>query len=178
MKLSDLKLVKLNGNTVMKSFNCIDKDLNEFLLDDAINYSNELLTVTYLFEIDTKTVAYFSLLNDRINLKVEKTAIRNRINRNIPNQKRINSYPAVKIGRLAVLQEFSRQNIGSQIVDFLKALFVTDNRTGCRFITVDGYRVALSFYEKNGFKYLTENDVEDDTRLMYYDLKKFTKGIS
>lgn len=31
------------------------------------------------------------------------------------------------------------------------AYFIIDNKTGCRFITVDAYRNAIPFYEKNGF---------------------------
>jgi hypothetical protein len=41
---------------------------------------------------------------------------------------------------------------------------------GCRFIIVDAYKNALSFYEKNKFKCLTENDQNDPTRIMYLDL--------
>lgn len=70
-------------------------------------------------------------------------------------------------------EEFVHNGVGSQILDFVKALFTTNNRTGCRFITVDAYRAALHFYEQNGFKYLTDDDQFEDTRLMYYDLKKF-----
>lgn len=173
MELSDLNLVRLNFETKQKPFCCSDTDLNGFLFDDAILYSNELLAVTYMFETDEKTVAYFSLLNDRINLQDADSSARNRVNRSIPNPKRINSYPAVKIGRLAVSEEFAHQRIGSQVLDFLKTLFVNSNRTGCRYITVDAYRAALPFYEKNGFKPLTQKDVDEDTRLLYYDLKKF-----
>jgi hypothetical protein len=54
----------------------------------------------------------------------------------------------------------------------LKDLFVTNNRTGCRFITVDAYKDSLKFYEKNGFKYLTTTDINADTRLMFFDLKQ------
>jgi hypothetical protein len=42
---------------------------------------------------------------------------------------------------------------------------------GCRFIIVDAYKNALPFYKKNRFKYLTENDKDDATRIMYLDLK-------
>jgi len=33
------------------------------------------------------------------------------------------------------------------------------------------YKNALPFYEKNGFRYLTENDEKNSTRIMYLDLK-------
>ena len=39
------------------------------------------------------------------------------------------------------------------------------------FLTVDAYRDATKFYEKNGFDYFTTLDVLDNTRLMYFDLK-------
>jgi hypothetical protein len=43
---------------------------------------------------------------------------------------------------------------------------------GCRFITVDAYRDAFGFYLKNGFEFLSSEDETDNTRLMYYDLKR------
>lgn len=58
-----------------------------------------------------------------------------------------------------------------------------NNKTGCRFLVVDAYNKqnVLSFYERNGFKYLyaTEADEKDatqvdfgelQTRLMFLDL--------
>ncbi|MCQ2225529.1 MAG: GNAT family N-acetyltransferase, partial [Paludibacteraceae bacterium] len=46
-----------------------------------------------------------------------------------------------------------------------------DNKTGCRFLTVDAYLDAVPFYEKNGFSLLTTEDEDSTyTRLMYFDL--------
>lgn len=173
MGKSKLILKRLDTDTKLKPFCCSDTDLNGFLFDDATNYSKELLAVTYLLETEDNTIAYFSVFNDRVHLKEEENSTRNKVNRSIPNPKRINSYPAVKIGRLAVSEEFANQGFGSKIISFIKSLFATNNKTGCRFITVDAYRAALPFYEKNGFKPLTQKDVDEDTRLLYYDLKKF-----
>lgn len=39
-----------------------------------------------------------------------------------------------------------------------------------RFITVDAYISAIPFYEKNGFKQLTQKDEDEHTRLMYFDM--------
>ena len=82
------------------------------------------------------------------------------------------SYPAVKLGRLGVSNEYKGQGVGRIIIDFLKIHFVTNNKTGCRFITVDAYDKSLQFYEKQGFSYLTDSDIGKDTRQMYYDLAK------
>lgn len=47
---------------------------------------------------------------------------------------------------------------------------VTDNKTGCRFLTVDAYADAIPFYLKNGFIPLNEDDVGQATRLLFFDL--------
>lgn len=52
----------------------------------------------------------------------------------------------------------------------MKSYFVDNNRTGCRFMTVDAYKSAEAFYLKNGFLYLVEDDVDHNTRLMFFDL--------
>lgn len=44
------------------------------------------------------------------------------------------------------------------------------NKTGCRFIIVDAYQNAIPFYERNGFVMLSSRDINDETRLMYFDL--------
>lgn len=83
------------------------------------------------------------------------------------------SYPAVKIGRLGTQRMCSGQGLARDIIDYIKVLFTNGNRTGCRFLTVDAYRDAVGFYEKCGFSYFTDLDVDEDTRLMYFDLKPF-----
>lgn len=57
--------------------------------------------------------------------------------------------------------EISRTNLNS---------IVFDNKTGCRFLTVDAYLNAVPFYEKNGFRFMNAEDDDPHTRLMYYDL--------
>jgi hypothetical protein len=80
--------------------------------------------------------------------------------------------PAMKIGRLAVHNDYKFQDIGTAILDYLKKLFIDNNRTGCSYITVDAYKNSLKFYEKNEFDYLTKADLNKDTRLMFFDLHK------
>ena len=90
--------------------------------------------------------------------------------RRFNNQKRLKSYPAVKIGRLAVSAELRGMAIGSFLLDFIKRYFTTDNKTGCRFITVDAYAAAIPFYLRNGFVPLNDDDINEPTRLLYFDL--------
>ena len=174
MSFEDFQLIRLTQDHQIKPFDCGNSDLNEFLLQDSKNYQKELLAVTYILESDSETIAYFSLLNDKITFEIEANRNKsfwNRFNRNIPNTKRTTKgYPAMKIGRLAVNANYKGQNIGRLILDYLKGLFIENNRTGCKFITLDGYKESLIFYEKNDFKFLTQEDENEDTRLMYFNL--------
>ena len=111
--------------------------------------------------------------------------VRNRFNRIIPNSKRNNSYPAVKIGRLGVNKNYGNKGIGAELMDFIKTWFVSPlNKTGCRFILVDSYneQKPLNYYKKCKFLFLCEDEqtekeimnIPDDekleTRAMYFDL--------
>lgn len=166
-----MRLVRLTGEHVIKSFDCGDEDLNDFLVNSAKFYSEQLLAITNILENDTETIAFFSLLNDKVTIEqVSSSREWNRFRKKFPNTKRISSYPAMKIGRFGVNNNYKGNGIGRDIIGYLKKLFVTNNRTGCRFITVDAYSQSLKFYEKCGFKYLTEDDKGEDTRLMYFDL--------
>lgn len=153
-------------------FDCKDSDLNEFLSNDSKNYLSKLLSVTYVIEYNDVIIAFFSVSNDKItaeDVKDEKL-FKKIFKRKMPYRKQFSSYPAVKIGRLGVHHAYQNCGFGGQLLDFIKGLFITNNRTGCQYITVDAYKQSLRFYEKNGFKYLTEEDKDRDTRQMYFSL--------
>lgn len=173
--IDEFNLLKLTTDTVVKPFKCSDDDLNGFLIEDAVAFHKEKLATTYILESDDSIVAYFSLLNDKISVidLRDKDLIKN-FKSIFPRKKRFRYYPAVKLGRLAVSEEFANKGVGGEILDFLKVMFTTNNRTGCRFLTVDAYSAALPFYVKNDFKFFTEDDKENHTRLMYYDLQDFS----
>lgn len=172
MDKSSLKLSRLSMEFEIKPFHCSDDDLNEFLLSDSKNYLKNLLAVTYLYESDTHTVAYFSILNDKISISDFETGnqYKKKIKQRMPKGKHFKSYPAMKIGRFAVGAEFGGNAIATDLMDYIKGWFINNNKTGCRFITVDAVKKSLGFYEKMGFDYLTTKDVQSDTRLMYFDL--------
>ena len=179
MQLTDFEFVQLSQDTPLLPFVSEDRDLNDFLTEDAKNYSADLMAVTYLFIDKEKqqTVAYFSLLNDKVAYDPQQKGLWNHINRLIPNNKRRRSYPSAKIGRLAVAKEYSRGGLGSQIIDYIKAFMVANPKLGCRFLTVDAYSNVTDFYRKNDFEYFTVLDTLDKTRLMYFDLKPFKDNL-
>lgn len=180
----EIKFKRFNPQTdIIKPFDCGDSDLNGFLLEsnedvpNATQHTKQLLAVTYIIEdIEAgKTVAYFSLLHDRIERNLADKTIWNRLSRQIPNAKRRRSYPAIKIGRLAVSEEYKGHGFGSKILGLVKQWYSSDNRAGCRYITVDALRSAVDFYQQNHFERLISSDDEEDTVLMYYDLKRFSE---
>jgi GNAT superfamily N-acetyltransferase len=178
LTLTPDKLVRLSPDLKIGDFDCGDADLNEFLGDDAKTYLTELLSVTYLVMDEKRIAGFFSLSNDKLTCAPDEDGTKatwNRLQRAIPNKKRRKSYPAVKVGRLGVCADMQRSGLGRQILDWLKILFLTANRTGCRFITVDAYNNprTIGFYERNDFRFLTPADEKADTRQMYFDLKPF-----
>ena len=55
-------------------------------------------------------------------------------------------------------------------LNLIKTMYLADPKAGCRFITVDTYRDAIPFYKKNGFIPLNEDDSDDITCVLYFDL--------
>jgi ribosomal protein S18 acetylase RimI-like enzyme len=166
------RLIRLHPGYNFKTFDCSNTDLNEFLINDAKNSMALLQSVTTILETDTEIVGFFSLLNDKISSVDLDSNTSWRKFFNLKNPKKKTGYPAMKIGRLAVSSGHQGKKIGETMLDFLKILFVTDNRTGCKFITIDAYNNprTIKFYEKNDFRFLTKDDEKHDTRVMYFDL--------
>lgn len=166
---------QIDAGTEIKSFDCGDADLNDFLFSDAVNYYKSMMALTYILEDigANKTVAYYSLLNDKIVFDPDEKKLWNRLNRRVPNSKRRKEYPAVKIGRLAISKDYAGNNIGKSILLQIKHVFATMRRSACRFITVDAYAAAVPFYERCGFMFLSEKDKHASTRSMYFDLINF-----
>ena len=171
-----LQFMRLDEDTPISSFDCGDVDLNDFLHNDSKNYLKSMLAVTYLITVENEIAAYFCLSYDSLTrttiLTEEEKALWNKVGRKIPNSKRRKTYPAVKIGRLAVAKKYAGLGLGKQLLLSVREMYIYEpHHAGCRFVTVDAYRSALDFYEKNRFNYLTTKDKDEDTRAMYFDLK-------
>lgn len=178
-----LRIRKFQSVTdILKPFDCGNADLNGFLIqtsDDSPNasmYAKELLAETYVVEDGTTHVilAYFSILNDKIERDLADKQSWNRLSRRIPNAKRRSSYPGLKIGRLAVSKDCQGTGLGHKIVNFIQLLFFTNRIAGCRFLTVDALKPAEDFYRKCQFLPLSASSSDNDTVLMFFDLKGIT----
>jgi GNAT superfamily N-acetyltransferase len=164
-------LTKVVDRAVCDSFDCGNRDLNDYFHNDAVLYKQLLLTESYYLHTIDRTdiaVALLDFCNDSINLE----GLRGRIP--VPHGKPQKYWPAVKLTRLGVATELQGQNIGTNILNMIKMIFITDNRTGCRFLTVDALnkKRVLNFYQTNGFLPYTDDDIPKRTRLLFYDLTR------
>lgn len=174
---ADFEIRKLEENETINSFDCGDSDLNDFILHEAHLYQSELLSVNYVLQHkDTKNIVGFvSLANDRISINdFPENRLFNRFRKRFPNRKRMTSYPAVKVCRLAVHNSYKGLSVGSFLIDFIKSYLRFDNKTGCRFLTVDAYENATPFYFKHQFMPLIEKDQVKRTQLLFYDMTSLT----
>lgn len=175
--ITNYQIRKLELSDTIDYFDCGDDDLNDFIANDAQLYRQALLATTYILEnIHTKKViAYCSVANDRISLGdfPSNTAFNRFRKHKFVNEKRLRSYPAIKICRLGIDCTMQGKQLGTFLIDFISTLFIEDKKSGCRFITVDAYSDAIPFYEKNDFDFLSKSDEGQRTRLMYFDLSDY-----
>jgi ribosomal protein S18 acetylase RimI-like enzyme len=169
------KLTRIDDLGEFSLFNifcCGDSDLDEFIKEDAVTHKQELIVETYILRQASggAPVAFVSFCNDSIPL----AKLSRKSKKALPNRKRYSSMPAVKIARLGVKSDLQGKNVGTLIINMSKKFFITDNRTGCRFLTVDSYNKerVIGFYKKNDFQFLGEHDADKGTRIMYLDLKR------
>ena len=154
-----MNVVRLTHDYVFKHFDCGNKDLNEFLIKDSKRYLEARLAVTYILESDDDIVGYFTVSNDKLTVREVNKSSWRRIKQLFTHKKHRCDYPAVKVGRLAVNKKYQGNDIGSDILNFIKSMFVYENRTGCVFVTVDALRDALPFYLKNSFRYIDNSQI-------------------
>jgi GNAT superfamily N-acetyltransferase len=168
-------LIKICDQDDIGRFDCRDSDLNEYFKKDALIHRSELLSKTYIFREATVENNFPVALIDLCNDSIRREKFKNTPELNgFCEDKRSPSYPAVKITRLGVHSLFQGKNIGTFVINIIKKLFLRDNRTGCRFITVDAYnRDGIpEFYMKNDFQFFYDKDKNRNTRAMFFDLKR------
>lgn len=173
-----------------------ERDLNEFLNNDALLYQKKLIGKTYVFTRKQSAaepmhpkqiVTFFTLANDSIRLtnKMTETIRQQFLEDTDLRDKDTKRFPGVLLGRLGTNERFSGQGYGSAVMEFIKTMFITQNKTGCRFIIVDALNNerTIKYYKHNGFQFLIDDETQEakyvgiglshlplNTRLMYFDL--------
>lgn len=162
---------------ILSSFDCGDPDLNEYFQEEALLNKAALVGQPYyLYEATAETipVALIDLCNDSVRRKSSKQQPGYLQAADVEKSKHYPFLPAVKITRFGINLPFQGMDLGSHTLNIIKKLFITENRTGCRFLTVDAYNnnKVLHFYQKNKFKFFYNKDKDKATRSMFFDLKR------
>ena len=161
-------------SAVLDGLDCGDNDLNEYFTKDSAAYRAELFTQTYVVREHNSPTAPILAAVDFCNDAILSRSMKRADRKSIPFSKRgFRFYPDVKVTRLGVQREFQKCGVGSGTLNLIKRFFLTDNRTGCRFITVDAYNAVVQFYERNGFRRFSESDAATEaspTTPLFFDL--------
>lgn len=128
-----------------ETFSCGVPDLDDFLREDAWKYHDAHISFTYLATLDGVTVGFISLANDTISLDAEEQE-------GLPPV--MFPVPALKVTRLAVNLE-AKQRLGGigtalMAIAWIRGASLADS-AACRFLTLDAYSGAITFYEGLGF---------------------------
>ena len=168
----DIIVERINEKHDISKFKSYEKELVDFLKEDALENQRLMISNTYLFikKENKEIMGYITILNDALKLEGNlKTMFKEK---NIFYK----SLPALKIGRLCVDDNFLRRGLGTLMIGFAiqKAHSIYKNHSGCRFIVLDAKtnkeqkNNSLHFYKKVGFKVLKER--KKGTIPMYLDL--------
>lgn len=159
---------RLSLQSTLLPFDCGNADLTDYFLTSAKLDMQKLLSVTYYLESEGRTVLFFTLSNDKIaEIEQKKSgetlfskSFFKKIKDKFGRPKHRSDYTTVKIGRFGVNRAYRHTDShwGSRTLDFIKYWMITENKTGCCFITVDAYATAVGFYMKNGFRFLGEKE--------------------
>ncbi|HMK94320.1 MAG TPA: GNAT family N-acetyltransferase [Candidatus Limnocylindrales bacterium] len=128
-------------------------------------FQNKRLGVTYLFKHNSDLIGFATLCMGH--LSREKIASEHRL------RQRMQSYPALLIGQLAVWKDQQGNRIGTFICDYClcKAIQLSEKVLGCRFLVVDAVKEAVKFYDGYGFVLAPKQDKEKQ-KLMFLDITK------
>ncbi len=170
IKPEEVRIERIQLHHNLTDFQSYERELVDFLLEDALTNQNQQISVTYLwfFKTSGQLVGYITLLSDRINLEDDlKEAFRGK-------GIKYHSLPALKVGRLCVDNSFLRRGIGTLMLAFAAKIanHIFNEYAGCRFMVLDAKRNPqndpIHFYKKIGFKELKER--KKGTTPMYLDL--------
>jgi ribosomal protein S18 acetylase RimI-like enzyme len=161
--LDDLQVEYLKESHNLSLFHCKNDDLNDFLKNDAKKSQDDLISRTYLCLRQNSIIGYLTIVTDTIEVKLIE---RDDAVDGYPYPR----YPAIKIARLAVDEEFEGRGIGRFLLFWATGkVYQLSNEVGCRYITLDSKREALGFYQKFGFKLIGKYAARSFP-LMYFNM--------
>lgn len=109
-----------------------DEDMDEFFSKDALTYARRRIGKSYCFcleEDEKQIVACFTLSNDSIRIWDLDSSKKNAMWKKLTNrEKMLSRFPGVLIGRLGVSEFFAGKGIDTEILDFVKMWFLSEEK--------------------------------------------------
>lgn len=184
IKTEEIRVEKLSEvhKDIIKKFQSYEKELEDFLVEDAFNQQERKISVTYLWFLrkTNELIAYITLSPDCVKLKNIDEKISQTFRDKGINYK---SLPAIKIGRLCVDDRFLRRGLGTLLIQF--TIFTAkeiSNKVGCRFIYLDAKRNlesskdAIHFYIKMGFQHYKDRGARETP--LYLDILPYLRELT
>lgn len=137
---------------LLRAFKCGKGHLDAFLVNAPAFHRDRLGLTTLVMHRDVpgKVVGFFTLSNDALPLTTSEEGELGLI-----DFASLGSYPAVKLGRLAVAQDFQGKGIGRQIMDLVHGE-ILDSRSlsAARIVILDADNEpgVIAFYRKLGYQ--------------------------
>lgn len=168
--------------SIFDGFSCGHDGLDEFLFQYAKDNQKELLFKVYSYSlnagdeenfISSEPVAFLTLFNNSQDLEIEDIKDKGL---NAPYIREFKyRFPAVSIGHMGVHIDYQRKSIGTNILNLVKYIFVTNNKTGCRFINLQSINSpgVMKFYRQNDFEPTSLLNTLGEVVPMFCDLLRF-----
>ncbi len=181
LEQNGIVLQLLSEDHIIKPFDCEDETLNDFLLNKAKGYKKEFLATTFILENKEHTVAYYSIFNASLFVEEDNFASKSSWKKFLQNlvshpKRHLDSFPALKIGRLGISKEFKGLGLGRMIINLIiNEAYDLNNTHACKVVSVDAYKQSINFYVKQGFIFMTDTDKDNETRQMYFDVSSMSE---
>lgn len=133
----------------LSRFSCTNEDINDFVHNEARDFQNERLGISYVCLYDDRIVGFVTL--SMADLKKARMGPEDKLQIGKEN------YPALQIGQLATCKDLEHKGIGTFLCDFSLAMaYKLSEKVGCRFLVLNAKQKVISFYEQYGFKLLPD----------------------
>ena len=169
------KLEKIPAGLHLAHFDCGDFTMTTYFRRKSKLYRKQMLVESYHFRPLDYTEPVPVVLVDLCNDAIRREHIPDLEQRVTSKKTYLETFPAVKIARLGRNRVFSGGGAGKALLNALKFFFTSENRTGCRFLTVDAYPKIEGFYSECGFVRTLANSEANpnETISMFFDLKTY-----
>ena len=147
--LDKIKIRRMKDTDNFQNFHCDiedDNGCNDFIHreNEAKQYQKERHGITYLAFYEETMIAYITLAMSSISAE--------RLEKKDKEPIKLNFYPCLLIGRLAVSNEFRHSDIGTQLSEWATGVaYLNSEKIGCRYVILETKESKVRFYSQCGF---------------------------